>query len=449
MKLAKKTLFVFFFFGLFLIFAQNVFADTVQEVVAQSTIGEKVNEISGDSFYAYPSDKICPDDPNPKPDPFYGCQIVEPPPPTPRGWKNGGFDNSFWSNSVDAYNFDGASQWWCLNLPSNCFPLSPASPTFAPGDPDQITGPSGFTDRESILFLKPYTINPPLGYQTTQVNLELWSDNNSWAYIEGALITTGGLDRVATTNLPNEAVTINITALALSSFTPLSTFIKHLAIQVSNDEVGGSNPIGVSYRITATYESIPPTPTPTPTSTPVSTPIPTAPTLGTLDIKGNVPTGFLGKTNTVGRLSTQGGKSWNNPITITLNANQGTNPVKEFYVSFFTVVATDLDDAKTKANTPLNGFLLKYDDSTKKFYYYYGVWKEIIAPEGESPDKNQFLITPGACPEYPTPAPTSGPTQAVFCVTFYPSFGSKVLNASAHVKDTAGLPVSSTFEARP
>lgn len=207
----------------------------------------------------------------------------------------------------------------------------------------------------------------------------------------------------------------------------------------NGNEIGGTDCTGWANCSSSDAQSFSVISTPSPTPSP--TPVP--PTLGTMTITGNVPTGYTGKTNTTGRLSLENGRNWNNPITIVLNATKQTNDLKEFYISLFTARATDLDDAKTKANTPSNGFLLRYlTDGT--YQYYSNGWRS-LSSDGGSSDPTKFFIQPGPC--QPS-GPASSATQTVFCVTFYQGFGSKVLNASAHVKDTAGLPLSSTFEAR-
>lgn len=212
---------------------------TVQQTLAQSQAGDRVYEVSGDVFYAYGGSCT-----------GTGCEITEP--PAPSGWKLLGFDDSSWSQAIDAYTQGNAYDWWCVSLPGNCRPIGQTPGTYTPGDPDQTTGPSGFVDRETLLLRKAYTVSPPSGYRTSQVILEVWSDNNSWAYAGGSsgfsLVGTAGLDYVTI---------IDITAITLTGFGDTQTFAKEVAIQVSNDDQGEGNPVGVQYRVKATYETIP------------------------------------------------------------------------------------------------------------------------------------------------------------------------------------------------
>lgn len=227
----RLLLFVFTFLFTFFIAPSTVLAIDLEQVVAQSQAGDKTLEITGDQFYAYPGNS----------------QIGEP--PAPSGWKVGNFNDSSWTQSRDAYEVesDRANQWWCIEFPNNCRPLGMT----------QITGPSGFVDRETLLVRKSYTINPPSGYRIKNVILDIWSDNNSWAYIDGQFITNAGLDNTqsVTTN-PNQTVTYSISALSIGTSSTTSSITNTIAVQVSNDTQGEGNPIGIAYRVKAIYEPI-------------------------------------------------------------------------------------------------------------------------------------------------------------------------------------------------
>lgn len=235
----RKILLCLLFFLILGAIPRQAQALTVQQTLAQSQAGDRVYEVSGGVFYAYGGS--CPPS---------GCEIAEP--PAPYGWRLLGFDDSSWGSAVDAYTQSNANDWWCVQLPSNCRPIGQTPGIYTPGDPDQITGPSGFADRETLLFRKAYTISPPAGHRTTQVMLEIWSDNNGWAYAGDSssysLVGTAGL---------NSFAMIDITAITLAGFGDTQTFAKEIAIQVSNDDQGAGNPVGVQYRVKATYEVIP------------------------------------------------------------------------------------------------------------------------------------------------------------------------------------------------
>lgn len=249
MKILTKKITIFFLFvGLLILLPSTVFADTLTGIVAQSQASDqardKVYAVSGDSFFAY--GEGCGTE---------GCQITEQPNGSaPTGWKNLNFNSAAWGDTMDTFagppTSDAANEWWCQTFPSNCHPLQDLSGT----DILQITGPNGFRDRETYLFTKPYTISPPVGYRTTRVILDIWSDNNSWVYINGNLVTTGGLNHTTTTTLSQETLSIDMSELAMAGGFDTDTITKQLAIQVSNDWQGPTNPIGISYKITAEYE---------------------------------------------------------------------------------------------------------------------------------------------------------------------------------------------------
>lgn len=272
MKKILKLTAVLFFPVVFASSAHPALAATVTQVITQSELGDKVMEISGDSFYAYQNTSL-------------GEPVPEP--PAPANWKRISFNDSSWLGAQDAYSTnpsvtEGAPHWWCwvdspanpeyyrlLGYNVNCNPLGTnhASWPPPPTDPQQLVGPSGFVNRESILLRKTYTLNPPAGYIVDSVTLDLWSDNNSWAYIDNGsgpqLITTGGLGGITSgSTTPYEVYSYNVTSLSTGgSSIPGQSITNTLAIQVSNDNQGGSaNPIGVAYKLVATYTSIPVTP---------------------------------------------------------------------------------------------------------------------------------------------------------------------------------------------
>lgn len=226
-------LLLFFLFGAMaaLFKPQTVLAATFTQTLAQSTVGDKVYEINGSSWYDY------------------GQQI--PVASAPGGWQTVGFNDAAWTKAIDAFSQDGADYWWCQQFPLNCHPVGT--------NIDQITGPSGFVNKETLLFRKAFTVSPPAGYYTQDVILTLWSDNASWAYVNGSLIATGGLNQTTVTNLANTTSIMSIASLSLQGYSATDSFTKEFAVQVSNDDPTGcgntckGNPIGLQYKIVATY----------------------------------------------------------------------------------------------------------------------------------------------------------------------------------------------------
>lgn len=117
---------------------------------------------------------------------------------------------------------------------------------------------------------------------------------------------------------------------------------------------------------------------------------PISPTITSLKIDNADPNqtqGFTGTVKMSGNQSNQGGSNWYNPMKITLNANQGSNPIANYYVAFYdktigqlTNSPTFLSDIQSKLNSNSKaGFLLRYGSG--KYY----VWNPSI--------KNWFDIT--------------------------------------------------------
>ena len=153
---------------------------------------------------------------------------------------------------------------------------------------------------------------------------------------------------------------------------------------------------------------------PTPSPSPSPSPSPQPPTLQSLTVTNAGNTGFAGVSGVTGRQSgADSGSDWFNPISITVNAAQGSALIKEYYVKF----------------TP--GFEVAYQTSidsisgctSSNHCYYSGGWNSLPTAG----------VTSGGVTVKPNGANS---WQAIYA----PSFGSNNnISTSAYVKDTNNL----------
>ena len=130
--------------------------------------------------------------------------------------------------------------------------------------------------------------------------------------------------------------------------------------------------------------------------------------------------------STTGRLSTENGGSWNNPVNLTVT---GTGPITNYYAAMYTGTTltnanTFLSDAQGRVPSPgANGFLVRYD-STSYYVWASGAWRNLPWDIYNGAENIGQIVSNG--------------TRS-WQVKFLSGYGSKTMRTSAYVENSSGL----------